>query len=361
MRRNVHKYLIAIVGVSVMLITSCKKHSPDDIQSNNPVFTTVGAFDGQDFSLVAGDNNAYMFTMVNEANGVNLYSGKLTDGNFSIELGIYDGFVDYQTKQIYSELPDELIFATTSTNALLVLDKELFANVNLISGIKWSIDGVVKGYDYFEVYEPGIYLVTAEITFNDSTIETLSSELIVGYQRHANFQIKHYLNQNGMLMAWIEHGNEPIEKVRWFLDGEPISDEPQVQLSIDPQSYNLTADVSFENSVVRSKTMLVDGSLSGKFIDDLTFLETGTLTLQNQDFNLLLKVESDNVTYWSSYLDNNGSNVEITGVTHFGKNPEGDEVYKLSAHISANVSNAIGGVVHQVEFDAVFGIAIPNE
>lgn len=359
--RSVRKYIVAVIGVALISMSSCDKHRPEMLYSNSPVFKTVGTFDGQDFSLIAGDDNAYMFTMLNIENGVNLYSGNLTNGDFSVELGIYDGFVDYQTKHIYSELPDEFLFAVKSSSALLVLDKELFANVNLISEVKWIIDGEFIGNDYVEISEPGIYLVTAEITFNDNTTETLSSELIVGYERHANFQIKHYLNQNGLLTAWVEHGDEPIEKVRWLLDGVPVSDESELQIELDSMSYNLTADVSFENSVVRVKTMLVDGSLSGKFIDDLTFLETGTLTLQNQDFHLYVKIEKDNEIFLSSFANNNGGSVEVTAMDLYGENAEGQAVYKLNAHIKVNVSSSYGGAVHEVEFDTVFGIAIPNE
>ena len=358
---SVRKYIVAIIGVSVLMITSCKKHTPEVAQSNDPVFSTAGNFDGESFSLVAGDDNAYMFTMLNVENGVNLYSGKLSNGDFSIELGIYDGFVDYQSQVIHSELPEDLLYASSSSNALLVLDRELFANVDMISQVKWIIDGDFVDYNYVEIYEPGIYDVTAEITFTDSTVETLSSELIVGYERHANFQIKHYLNQNGHLSAWVDHGEEAIEKVRWFLDGVPVSDDSQVQMDLTSQSYNLRAEVSFVNSVVRKKTMLVDGSLSGKFIDDLTFLETGILTLQNQDYKLLLKVEKDNQTYWSSYVDNNSNNVELTSVKYYGINDQGEDVYKLCAHVTANVSTTVGGPVHEVEFDTAFGVAIPNE
>ncbi|MFT5859810.1 MAG: hypothetical protein ACI865_001914 [Flavobacteriaceae bacterium] len=358
---RVRKYIVATIGISALMATSCKKHTVDIPEANNPVFRTDGTFDGEAFSLVAGDDNAYMFTMLLEENGVDLFTGKLSNGDFSVELGIYNGLVDFPTHQVIPEFPEDFNFSSVPTSPLLILDKDLFPNADLINEVIWVVDGIEEGSDDVEIYAPGVYQVTAMITFNDLSTNTLSSQLIVGYKRHADFQIKHYLNQNGAFSAWVDDPSVPIEKVEWYLNDSLISSLSEIGTTLAPMNYNLRADVYFENRVVRSKSMIIDGSLSGKFIDDLSIFEMNILILQHQDFNIRVKIEKDNETYSSAFAVNNSNNVQITSIEYFGKNSSGEDVYKLGAHIVANVAIVNGGDAHEVEFDAVLGVAIPKD
>lgn len=358
---RVRKYIVVALGITALLITSCKKHTVEIPQSNDPVFRADGSFDGEAFSLVAGDDSAYMYTMLLEDNGVDLFTGKLSNGNFSIELGVYNGLVDFPTHQIISEFPEVFNFSFSSSVPLLILNREMFANADLINEVIWYVDGDLAGINMVEINEPGVYQVTAIITFADSSINTLSSELIVGYERHADFQIKHYLNQNGVLSAWIDAPSVPTEKVEWYLNDSLISSLSNMGAILDHVNYNLRADVYFENRVVRSKSMIIDGSLSGKFIDDLSIFEMNILTLQNQDFNIRLKVDKDNEIYSSACANNSSNNVQITTIDYFGNNAEGQDVYKIGVHIVANLATHLGGDVHQIDFDTVFGVVIPKD
>lgn len=356
--RKAHKYVVVMVGFGVMF-ASCKKHTVEIPEANDPVFHTEGTLNGQSFELVAGDDNAYMHTMVMEENGVDVFSGKISNGDFSIELGIFSGFVDMQGKIDLDDLPEALNFSRVSTTALATLDKDLFPNAQLISEVAWYVNGVPKGINYHEIDEPGIYDVRAVITFTDMDTAELSSELIVGYKRHANAKIKHYLDINGKLSAWLDDPIIPVEKIRWFLDGQFVSDDADFSMDINQENHILSAEISFENGVVRSKNMLVDGSLSGKFIDDLTVFENSTLALLNQDFNIRLKIEQDGETLSSAYADNSGVHVEIISVEYYTLNALGNIVYKVRAHISAKVNNAQGDF-QDVDFETVFGIALPQ-
>ena len=73
-----------------LALNSCKKHVPDMPESNNPVFRVDGTFDGVDFTMIAGDDNAYMHTSSEIENRVHLFQGDLSDGVNSIQLEIYD-------------------------------------------------------------------------------------------------------------------------------------------------------------------------------------------------------------------------------------------------------------------------------
>ena len=50
---RVRKYIVVALGITALLITSCKKHTVEIPQSNDPVFRADGSFDGEAFSLVA--------------------------------------------------------------------------------------------------------------------------------------------------------------------------------------------------------------------------------------------------------------------------------------------------------------------
>lgn len=364
MRRT--KTLIAFtLMLGGLLMSSCKKQTVDVPQSSDPVFKAIGTIDATQFDLVAGDNNAYMFTSIEDENNVPLYTGKLSDGDLSIEIGIYDGLIDMPDHNVLNSLPIQLNYSRKTTAPIAVLTKESFPNVDLIHHINWSVDGYIdpNAGDSVLITEPGKYEVCAHILFVDGSSDNLCSELILGYERHANFNIKHFLNQNGTLTAWVEDPQVAIEKVEWLLDNALISTSSELAYSSLPGgNHILRANVFFVNGVKRSKTMIVDGNLTGNFIDDLSFFENGTLSLLNRDFNVRLKMEQDGTTFSSDIVNNSTNSVTFSDVSYYAKDVNGNDVYKVKAHIVAtvfDVQNVNGS--RELEFDTTFGIAIPKD
>ena len=154
-----------------------------------------------------------------------------------------------------------------------------------------------------------------------------------------------------------------VEKIKWYLDDVLISSDAELTYNqLSDENHILRADVSFENGVKRSKNMIVDGSLGGKFIDDLTFFETGTLALLHRDFNIRLKLVQDGITFSSDQTNNSLNTVSFSDVSYYAKDANGNDVYKVKAHIVAtviDVQNVNGS--RQLEFDTTFGIAIPKD
>lgn len=160
------RFLIGFAIVGLLLLQSCSKAQVEVPESNDPVFLIEGVFAGEDFSLVAGDDNAYMFTNTFVINGVNFYSGNISNGNFSIELGVYDGMLDIPNHEPQVELSNlNPIFAQHTPPPITTLSKDMFANAQYISQIIWKVDGVQVGIDNAVIHEPGLYDVCAEITF----------------------------------------------------------------------------------------------------------------------------------------------------------------------------------------------------
>lgn len=360
--RRARTFIAFTVVLGGLLMSSCNKHSINVPQSNDPVFKAEGTIDANQFELVAGDDNAFMFTSIESENNVPIYSGKLSNGDLSIEIGIYDGLIDIPGHNVINSMPYELIFSRKTTSPIAFLSKESFPNADIIDHVSWSVDGL-DSLNTMTIYEPGKYQVCADIVFSDGSSNVLCSELILGYARHANFQIKHFLNQNGTLTAWVEDPQVAVEKIKWYLDDVLISSDAELTYNqLSDENHILRADVSFENGVKRSKNMIVDGSLSGKFIDDLTFFETGTLALLHRDFNIRLKLVQDGITFSSDQTNNSLNTVSFSDVSYYAKDANGNDVYKVKAHIVAtviDVQNVNGS--RQLEFDTTFGIAIPKD
>ena len=360
------KALIAFTMVlGGLLFSSCKKHTIDQPNSTDPVFKAEGTMSGGILNLVAGDDNAYMYTDIYEENGVQIFSGNLSNGDLSIEMGIFDGLVDMPDPQSINSLPISHMFSRNSTTPLAILTKNSFPNVDMIDYIGWSIDGVQQSTtnDTVTIMDPGVYNVCADIIFTDQSSAYLCSELVLGYKRHANCTIKHFLSLDSTLTVGIEDPQVEIEKVEWFLDNVFVSDEPEFTHSNFPSgNHVLRAQVNFENGAKRIKSMILDGDLHGHFIQDLSLFETNISVLLNRDFNVRLKLESNGISYRSDLADNSANKITFDEISYYGKDAGGNSVYKVKAHVVATVQD-IQDVnnTRELDFQTTFGFAFPTE
>ena len=358
--RNSAKYS-ALVAMGLMLVfSSCKKATIDLEDSNDPVFRADGTIDGQAFSIVAGDDNAYMFTDQLIENGVNVFSGKLDNGSFGIEMSIYDGAVDIPNHNALTMLPQSLHFSQKSLYPLATLSKDLLPNAPLVNSVQWYVNGVFVGMNDYNIMEPGKYEVCGNFSFTDGSSSEMCSELILGYKKNANCAIKHFLNQEWQFKAWIDDLGYPIEKVHWFLNDEFVHAGLDYSCVLGDSSYQLRAQIQFSNGVLRSKNMVVDGTLGGKYINDFTQFETSISTPLFRDFGIRLRMTQNGVTYSSENVVNNNAKAEILSIQYFGKNWEGLEVYKATAKVTATIKDDIGSTPKLIDFVTTFGIAIPK-
>ena len=122
---------IILCGIGLLGFTSCKKDVVEIPESNDPIFRTEGTFGSENFEIIAGDNGAYMFTMTEVQNGVNVFSGKISNGNFSVELGIYDGHIDMPAYDALNELLNLTpIFSANDSTPLVTLSKSMLSTMS---------------------------------------------------------------------------------------------------------------------------------------------------------------------------------------------------------------------------------------
>jgi len=355
--------IIAYCCLIIISLASCKKDEVVLPESNDPIFRVDGTFDGQNFSLIAGDNNAYMHTMTETVNGVEVFSGNLSNGDFSVEMGVYNGMIDMPSSQVPLQLLDlNPNFSMNSAQGLMFLSKNMLVlpSGQYIEQIFWYIDGVFAGVNDVVIYDPGKYEICAEAKFADGTIETLCNEVIVGYEHNANFSIDFSIDQLGNLESFIDNMGYDISMVNWTMDSVPMSSQTDyLQEVVDSGSHYLNAQVHFTNGAVRSKTALIDGGPAARHIPDFTVFEATAPAFISRDFNIRLKVKSAGALYLSEMANNSNSSLSITGVEYYGKNPSGNDVYKIMVNVSAQVKQTVTLETIPINFSASFGIEIP--
>src|SRR5690606_14714908 len=114
------KQMYFFIGLVCIVASSCKKDVIEIPESNTPIFRVEGTMDGESFELIAGDDNVYMHTMTFEENGVSVFSGKIGGDDLSIEIGVYDGNIDFvsKTPEPTTILP---VFSQVSATPLTIL------------------------------------------------------------------------------------------------------------------------------------------------------------------------------------------------------------------------------------------------
>ena len=358
MRLN-YKYLLA--GFALLLATtSCKKDVVEIPESNNPVFKIDGTFGASDFSLIAGDNNVFMETSTSRINGVNVYSGNLSDGNFSIELGIFEGDVDQPNSDILNVIEQSTDWAFNAGAGLVVLTKELFPNAALISNIQWTVNDIVQSASEVPLAEAGVYQVCAFVNFMDGSSGTLCNELIVGFERNSNFKVNHYVSQEGILSSWLGDVNGDVYETLWYLDDVLTGKHTDFEYEIDSTCHVLRADIKFTDGTFRSKAVLVDGSSNGHIIDDFSVFEFSDVSTVLRDYNWRISVEMDGIKHTSENANNANSSLQISEIEYYGLNSAGKKVYLIDCTVNANVQSILGGADIPISFNGKFGIEIDN-
>ncbi len=351
-----------LITIPLLFALSCKKKEINNIpQGNDPVFKATGAIAGQNFSLTAGDDNAYMYTYTDNVNGVKKYTGKLSDGETEIQFGFFDGNIDAPFSLSPTLLSNPITWASDPVSPLAYLSKNAFSNANNISSIEWYLDNVHVGTDNVYVYKPGLYHVCGEITFTDGSHSDLCNDLILGYNTNANYSLHYNLSPNGNLTAWVAIESGTVESIKWNLDSDELEDDDNTITSLlDNASHKITTTVKFTDGVIRQKSAIVDGSLSGNNIQDFSVFELAALNKQapKRDFNAEIVVKKDNIQYTSFYPGNTGGVSKINSLDYFGLNSAGNKVYRMNIELNCNLKNTSSGSIVNFNTNAVVGVEI---
>jgi len=352
------KYLLILLASLFILFSACKKNKVTIPESNDPIFKASGTFGSNTFSVVAGDDDAYMYTMTDVVQNVEVVSGKISNDNFGIEIGVFNGFIDQPSHQFEDDFQITPNFAKEYVQPLVVLQKSYFTNSNEIQTINWTI-GNDQYQGYAPIYEPGKYMVCAEITFMDNTIKNLCNELIIGYGRSETGNISFDFDQStDHFNAFIEPINSSIESIQWFIDDIYFTDSDTLSTNLSPTSHKISAEIHYSNGVFRKKEMILNAYDNSLSIEDFTFFENISSSIVPQDYNIRIKFQQNGVIYESTKANNSNSTILISGLSYYGKNSNGFDVYKINATVNCKVKEQGGTSEIPLNFTTVFGLEI---
>lgn len=350
------KYLFLVL--IILISSSCKKDKIEIPESNDPVFTVSGHFDGEAFNIIAGDNGSYMHTMTNIENGVNVFSGIISNENLSIEVGVFDGNLDVISTGVPSSNIAP-IFSSISATPIATLSKNAFQNSSNINYIKWSIDGIDMGTNDVQIYEAGKYNVCAEIHFYDGSNKALCNKLLLGFNHNATFDLKTTLLGNGNVKIHPYNQSDQTSSVQWYLNDVLTSTSDTFQLNLPSDLQKITAKVHFENGTVKTKSILVNGYNEQQNIEDFSIFETQSEAFIPRDFNVKVTIKKGNETYRSDLANNVSSNIIISDISYFGLNNSGKEVYKITGVLNCKERKVGTTSDSDLKLNFVFGIEIP--
>jgi len=350
-------YLIIIFFGSLSIV-GCKKDLIEEPQTDeSPVFKIEGELGQESFSASAGDDGFLMSTFIEQVNGVDFFAGSISNGDVEFEMGFFNGNIDMNSSSLTNELTEDIFFANQPVAPLLTISKEDFPNSSLISSINWSLNGIVVAQDNLVITEPGRFLVGAKVNFFDGTSATIENELIVGYHRNVFSQLRHFMGQNGNLKAWIDENTSELQAIKWYLDGQLVSTELILETIVSPYGHKLTAVIDFVNGTHRTKTIWVDGSSQGKFIDDFSSFENLSSPIE-WDFKSKITFKYNGQTYTSLSVNNQQSTFEVLGVQYYSTSTQGKPIYKILANINCMMKNTVSNEVLPLNAMTTFAIEI---
>lgn len=347
------RILLCIMILSVLM--SCNKVEIDEPPvQGTPVFKVEAMFGNEQFDLAAGEDECELDSYVQNENGVTLYCGKLSSSEYTLKLKIFDGSLDFPEGKFQALLPHQLSFTPPNGNTFMHIDASDFPNSSHIEQIEWYVDGIYYGTDYLEITSPGKYNICADVAFDNGSTSMVCNEFLVGFKPSSDAFVRHFVDQQFRLHAWIDSYDKNVESVVWYVDGNQVSEQQSMVFQVNPALHKIMAEIHFTNGAVRKKTVIADGTLEGCFLDDLTIFET-LYSGHFYDFTTQLEIMYQGQLYATRLSMNDTSSFDVTEWTYYGKNSSGKNIYKITAFVDCLLSNS-SGVELPFSGNIIFGI-----
>ncbi len=349
------KKIILLFLVMSVLVFSCKKNQIEPIPENNiPVFTIDGEFGGESIHYSAGDDGIVMNGAIETRNGVNYAYGEFTNGSTKFKLGIFDGNVAIPGIQGSFAVGDTFFFAKKRTEPLAYLSAAMLTSGSKINSVDWYANSVFLGSNNVEIKEPGVYKICGEFTFDDNSTETICNTMYLGFENDVDVSVRHFLNENSILNLWLEGNVSDIDSVRWYFGDEYkwTGETCTKDFSFEPKL--VTAKVFYANGAEISKTIRVDGTFNGHWIDDFSVFQLPIIE-SNWDYNVGLEVERNGQTFSTFNVTNYKGSFIVKKLDYYVHPMTGAPMIRIEADVDAKLKSSTGAVV-TTTLNVVLGI-----
>jgi hypothetical protein len=343
--------------LGLLLLSGCNKETIDPPAVSVPLFKVEGFFNNEVFKCIVGNDDYKMLTYTNLQNGVACFSGSISNDEFEISLGLFDGNIDILPATIANFQLANFHFAQKPIVPLAILSKNMFTNEQSISQIKWYVNNQFKGINDVSIFEPGKYSVRAQVTFFDGTQKSLTNDIILGYTKNATCSINYAVNQNEIVQVSIENETVPIDQINWYVNNQFYSSQFEFSKQLGDDLEEIKAEIVFENGVKRTKSFLISNVQNWKYLNDFSAVESIINNL-NWDYNFIFAVKKDGKTYESITTQNSNASIDVTDFKYYGKNENGKKVYSLNVSINCMVKEVGSQVAVPLNFTSIFGIEI---
>lgn len=324
---------------------------PELVESNDPVFMVKGKIGQEDIKIVAGDDNQYMYTGFSERNGVDLFYGDISNENSSFKLSIHDGNLDNEHLELITNKP-QFRFTRNAVQPTFQYAIDSFANSVKIAAIDWYVDGDYYSSNSITLYDHGLFNICAEVTYEDGEVAKLCNDVILGYEKHAIGQPVHIVGSTGRLRVF-NNTVYPIDNVEWYINGTLFSDAVELSTSAFTGRVPITVIVKYSNGVERTKSIIVDFDLEGKFIQDFSFAEnTNPL---NNDYSIDLRFNINGETWISNIPENDSTFIDINKYMKYKNNVDGIPVSIAEGVINCKLKRLSDGMIRDAELEMTFG------
>lgn len=343
----------AIFFLGVMLLaSSCQKDDmPEVVQSNDPVFTIKGKIGQEEVNIVAGDDNQYMYTGFDIRNRVDLFYGDISNENSSFKLTVHDGNLDNDKLALITNKPS-FGFTRSAVQPTFEFAIDSFANSVKIGGIDWFVNGQFYSSNSITLYEHGIFDICAEVTFIDGETKTLCNEVILGYKKHAIGEPVHIVTNTGRLRVY-NNTVFPMESISWYIDGQYISDALELSTTDYSGIVTVTAEITYGNGSTRTKSIVVDFDLQGRFIQDFSAMEN--INPLDNDYTLDMRFDINGEIWVSDIPENDTAHFEVNKYEAYKDNVDGIPVSIANGTINCYLKRLSDGMLREAELEMTFG------
>ena len=357
MSRSIFGSVILLLALTLVGASCHKVEVEEPPIQGAPVFAVDAQLGNESIVLAAGENGCTLTTGSDIWNGVQRFKGTLSNGNDEVTVKILDGKLDMPSSVFQSGLSGDLTYFLNDQLTLAEFSLEDFPNADYIQEIKWFVNGIQMGVNQLEFSEPGNYDVCAAVTFTDGSQASVCNEMIIGYEKSVLALVRHYVDQQGFVHAWVDSDIVDVADVKWLIDGVEVSNDETLVRHLTSQIHTLSAEITFTNGAKRIRNVLADGAAEGNFLDDFSIFES-VYKMVEKDFNITLEVKHNGGIYSTELENNQSATFHISGVKYFGLDGNGKKIYIVTAQVNCLMSNATG---NQLPFDGTISFGIPGE
>ena len=348
-------YLLLLSGLLTLNFACSKKDLPDIPYENNPVFNVNGTIGNETIDLHAGENDALMFASAEEYNGVNRFTGVLSNGQEEVKMQIFGTNVDIpHLSDKFIELPEYLISEQFGTTPLLTIEQGDLSNASTINTIDWSIDGDPHGSSTLTINEPGKYNVCANVHYNNGAVVNVCNTIIVGFKNYTDFELEWEMFQSDSIVATFNSLSATIQKVRWYMDDVIISEGAILYASNLPDSFHLRAEVHFQNGAVAKRTVFVNKQSDEYSLHDFT--TAGIKSQLTWDSSALFTVVKGGSTYQSINGPTSNSSFVVTEITEYETNNSATQTKLIKGTLNVPFKNFTSGETVNANLNIEFGL-----